>query len=445
MSSEATSAPVSTPDDLAVAVRDVSKVYRVFRKPSDRLRQAIFRKRSYCDEFWALRGVNLEVRRGTTVGIIGANGCGKSTLLQIVAGTVTPSGGGVEVRGRVAALLELGAGFSPEFTGRENVILSGAIQGHSREEMSARMADILHFAEIGSFIDQPVRTYSSGMYVRLAFATAIHTDPEVLIVDEALSVGDVVFQHRCMNRIRALREKGTTILFVSHDHSAVTSLCNEAIWLERGQVRGAGDPARLVKEYLAWAYAQRDAERDGGASVEGAAAVKAPDVADASSPVLRFGNGDARVERYELFDAEGKPTRALKGGDRITIEIEAVLNRPLLRPILGFQLRDYLGNEVTSSNTYYEGRHLPPGSAGQRYRARFTFRWPEFPSAMYNVAVAIADGTQESHVMCDWIDGAIFVRSLPRAPVSGMFRLDGVEVDTESELGGAPSAEERAQ
>ena len=242
----------------AVTVENGSKNYRIYAKPSDRLKELVFRRRTFHQDFWAVKNVSFRVGKGSTFGVIGENGSGKSTLLQMIAGTVQPTEGKISLNGRVAALLELGAGFNPEFTGRENVFLNASILGLSQEETVRKIPEIERFAEIGRFIDQPVKTYSSGMYVRLAFAVSINADPEILLVDEALSVGDVYFQQRCMRKIRQMKQEGKTILFVSHDMVAVKNLCDTAVWLERGAIKEMGQPDDVVGKYLAAMTLRRD-------------------------------------------------------------------------------------------------------------------------------------------------------------------------------------------
>lgn len=243
-------------NDVAIRVSDLSKCYQIYEKPRDRLLQMLVRQRKqYFREFWALKNVSLEIRKGETVGIIGRNGSGKSTLLQLICGTLNPTKGSIQTNGRVAALLELGSGFNPQFTGRENVYLNGAILGLSEEEINTRFDDIAAFAEIGEFIEQPVKTYSSGMLVRLAFAVAIHVDPEILIVDEALSVGDELFQRKCYSRIETIRASGATILFVSHSGGTIVNLCNRAILLDSGEKLAVGEPKQIVGVYQKMLYA----------------------------------------------------------------------------------------------------------------------------------------------------------------------------------------------
>ena len=244
--------------ETVLSVSNVSKCYQIYARPHHRLMQSIFRRRKYFRDFWALRDVSLEVKRGEVLGIIGRNGAGKSTLLQTICGTVTPSSGSVTVNGRVAALLELGAGFNPEFSGRENAYLNAALLGMTRTEIDARFADILAFAELEEFIDEPVKTYSSGMYVRLAFAVAIHVSPDILIIDEALSVGDIAFRNKCLERIQTLVTQGVTILFVTHDISTLQLLCSRVIWLDHGQMRAEGDPIRVSQDYYADMLGHKD-------------------------------------------------------------------------------------------------------------------------------------------------------------------------------------------
>ena len=461
--------------DVLVSLRGVSKAYRLYDRPADRLREAVWRgRRSYGREFWALRDVTLDVGRGETVGIIGRNGCGKSTLLQIVAGILTPTRGSVRVSGRVAPLLELGSGFNPEFTGRENVYLNGAILGMPAAYMRARMDDILAFADIGQYVDQPVKTYSTGMFVRLAFAVAVMVDPDVLVIDEALAVGDAVFQHRCMRKIQEFRAAGKTILFVSHDSSAITTLCNRAVWLHDGRERASGDPERVVKEYLAFAYAETERELAGAeppasASAERAAARRAaaehggrraggewlPDPSGAASGsggpddgagMLRFGNGAAKITRSRILDRDGRPRLIFEAGEPVTLEIEARLEWPLARPIVGFQIRDRFGTELTSTNTTYESEHLPPWRAGTRHLVRFSFPWPDLAESTYSLSLAVADGTVEAHVMCDWLDNAHVVKSRSARHVLGLLRLSGVRVETRAveEDGRGPVSDSRA-
>lgn len=239
-------------DNVAIRVEGLGKCYRIYNTPKDRLKQAIWRnRRQYYNEFWAVRHLSFEVRRGETLGIIGRNGSGKSTLLKMICDTLTPTEGSVQTNGRIAALLELGSGFNPEFSGRENVAINARLLGLSKREVEERFDPILEFSEIGQFADQPVKTYSNGMFVRLAFAIAIHSNPNILIVDEALSVGDIAFQNKCIARIKQLRDSGMTLLFVSHDLNTLQLICDRAIWINEGKLKAVGDPVQVSQEYHA--------------------------------------------------------------------------------------------------------------------------------------------------------------------------------------------------
>jgi ABC-type polysaccharide/polyol phosphate transport system ATPase subunit len=245
-------------DNIVIRINDISKSYQIYDKPRDRLKQFVMPRlrrftgqlpKQYFREFWSLKNISFEVKKGETIGIIGKNGAGKSTLLQILCGTITPSNGTIETKGRIAALLELGAGFNPEFTGRENVFLNASLLGLTKKETEARFHDIVSFADIDDFLEQPVKTYSSGMFVRLAFAIAVHIEPDILIIDEALSVGDIAFRNKCIAKIKELRENGTTLLFVSHDLSTLQMICDSVIWLDSGMIREFGDPVKVCQEY----------------------------------------------------------------------------------------------------------------------------------------------------------------------------------------------------
>src|ERR1700704_1074890 len=296
----------------ALRVERVSKQYRIYDHPGDRLKESMTRGHwKWHREFWALRDVTFEVEAGTTTGIVGPNGSGKSTLLQIVTGTLEPTHGNVWYEGRIAALLELGAGFNPEFTGIENVFMNAALIGFSRSETQRLLPEIERFAEIGDFIHQPVKTYSSGMYVRLAFATAVATNPKILIIDEALSVGDAVFQHRCLRRIKQMQESGTTILFVSHDVSAVKALCSRAILLNQGRVDMDGKPAEVLNRYQGLIMEREEAyDRTARSAAVGSRSEAGADGVDAGSlgqaiPLrysFRHGDGSAEVLNAELLN-----------------------------------------------------------------------------------------------------------------------------------------------
>ncbi len=384
----------------AAIARDVSRKYSLYSRPSDRLMELLLRQSRHRD-FWALRDVNFSVPRGQTLGIVGENGSGKSTLLQLLAGVLHPTTGEIMVRGRVAALLELGAGFNPEFTGRENVILSGAIMGVSEAEMRSRIDDIAAFAEIGDFLDEPVKTYSSGMYVRLAFATAINVDPEVLIIDEALAVGDAYFQHRCMLRMAEIQARGVTIIVVSHDAAAIKRLCQRVLWLEKGRIVEDGEPEPVTNRYLSSLF--RHAERAVLPPPDRSArtALKAPHVD------RRFGNGGAEVVGIGLFGAQDTPITRQVHGRPFEIRLQVVFHRAMEKPIVGFILRDRLGTDLASTNTTMEGCELPAAQAGTTYLVTFTCEPPRLHPGNYAITPTVADGDLTEYAMEDWIDNAI--------------------------------------
>ena len=412
----------------AVTVENISKNYRIYPKPSARLKELVFRRRRYHQDFWALKEVSFEVKRGATFAIIGENGSGKSTLLQIIAGTLTPTAGRVGLCGRVAALLELGAGFDSEFTGRENATLNAAIMGLSPEQIAVKMPEIERFAEIGSFVDQPVKTYSSGMYVRLAFAIAINLDPEILLVDESLAVGDVYFQQRCVRRLRRMQEDGKTILLVTHDVAAVKNLCDSAIWLEQGRIMDRGAPDKVTSRYLA-ALTQRRDPYAGEKAPE--VPEPLPDAAAAGDLVVstlpnvdgRWGNGDARVLGICLLDQAGREPQSLYHGDLVTVRVSVRFDRPVESPIIGILMRNRLGEEISGSNTSVEDLRLPPAQAGQIYTADFHLQLPVLQPGHYYLTPAVANGTHRDSVMCDFVENALSLTLKQRETVYGYLKM----------------------
>lgn len=397
----------------AVEFQAVSKSYAIYDSPGDRLTELLSLNRvKRRRDFLALEDVSFAVERGQTFCIVGQNGSGKSTLLQMVAGILQPSAGSVAVNGRVSALLELGAGFNPEFSGRDNVYLNGSILGLTTRQIDQRYKEIEAFAEIGQFIDQPVKTYSSGMVVRLAFAVAINVDPEILLVDEALAVGDIYFRQRCMRKVHELRSRGITILFVSHAVSDVKAIGDRAMWLDRGRVVDLGDPDRVVAKYLA-AMVEKDSTyliHQAGARErrQGMGAVNAPEVVD-SIPNIdhRFGDGRAEVLGLGVFDEQGRPLHLLEPCSRILLRISVRARDEVPLPIVGFMLRNQLGIDFAGTNTAREGYELPPMSAGDVYTVDFYIDLPELYPAAFSFSPAIADGTLMGYAMCDWIDNAL--------------------------------------
>jgi ABC-type polysaccharide/polyol phosphate transport system ATPase subunit len=402
----------------AVSVEAVSKAYRIYAHPRHRLLQALWRgRRVYHRDFWALRNVTVQVPRGSTLGIIGMNGSGKSTLLQVIAGIVQPTAGRVAIDGRVASLLELGAGFNPEFTGRENVLMHGAIMGFGRAEMQARLPDVEAFAEIGEFIDRPVKTYSSGMFVRLAFAAAIHVDPEILLVDEALAVGDAVFQHRCIRRIKAFQEGGKTILFVSHDITTVKAICTEVLFLDQGEVRALGDPAKVTDLYHAHVAAverRHQAALPSSTPAAGGAPAglfRADPGFDQRVGLFRHGTGVARIRNVELLDADGQPLAAVPFDQEVVLRVHVEFYAEAPVSILGYFFRDRAATNLLGTNTAEEGVELPARRAGETlvvdYRQRLPLAW-----GTYSVTAALAY-RRDAPTYFDWVDNALVFEVLP--------------------------------
>ncbi len=398
----------------AVEFESVSKSYPVYDSPGDRLKELLtFGRLSRHRDFWALRDVSFDVRKGETFCVIGENGSGKSTLLQIVAGILRPSSGRAEVGGRVSALLELGAGFSPEFSGRDNVYLNASILGLSRKEIDRRYAAIAEFAEIGSFIDQPVKTYSSGMLVRLAFAVAIHVDPEVLLVDEALAVGDIYFRHRCMRKVHELRSRGVTILFVSHAVADVKAVGDRALWLEKGRVIDVGPTERVVSGYLA-TMSEKDSRyltlKHSGQPVP-AGPVRAAEVAERIPNIdHRHGDGRAEVIGIAVLDELGRSLHLVEPSSNIVVRISVRAKQYLGAPNVGFMMRNQLGVDFAGTNTTREDTELPPMQAGDVYTVDFHLELPELYPSSFSFSPAIADGPLDGYRVADWIDNAITVQ-----------------------------------
>ncbi|HYL78684.1 MAG TPA: ABC transporter ATP-binding protein [Bryobacteraceae bacterium] len=372
---------------------------------------------SFHRDFWALRDVSFEIHSGETFCVIGENGSGKSTLLQMVAGILHPSKGEVLVRGRVAALLELGSGFNPEFSGRDNVYVNAAILGLSRKEIDARFPQIEAFAEIGDFIDQPVKTYSSGMAIRLAFAVAIHVDPEILLVDEALAVGDIYFHQRCMRKVHELREKGVTILFVSHAMGEVKAIGDRALWLEGGHTKDLGDTDRVVTKYLAAMFEKDTAylsteRRSSPPSSHGP--VSAPEIVDTIPNIdHRFGDGRAEVLGVAILNAVGQPLHLLEQLSPIVVRISVRAKEHIASPIVGFIMRNHMGLDFAGTNTAREGFDLFAMNAGDIFTVDFHVQLPELYPSSFSFSPAIADGTLREYATCDWIDNAIVLQMSP--------------------------------
>jgi ABC-type polysaccharide/polyol phosphate transport system ATPase subunit len=413
----------------AVRFENVSKSYPIYDKPGDRLKELItFNRREFHRNFWALHDVSFEVRRGETFCVIGENGSGKSTLLQLVASILQPSSGTVAVEGRVSALLELGAGFNPEFTGRDNVYLNGTILGLTKREIDACYKNIEEFAEIGDFINRPVKTYSSGMTVRLAFAVAINVDPEILIVDEALAVGDLYFRQRCMRKVHELRARGITILFVSHATADVKALGDRALWLDKGRVVEMGATDRVVGKYLA-AMQEKDsaylAHHQPEVRALPQSSTRAPEIVEHIPNIdHRYGDRRAEILGIAVLDASGIPVSYLEPSASIIVRISVRANESIAHPNVGFLMRNHLGVDFAGTNTAREGYDLPPMAAGDIYTVDFHVPLPEFYPSPFSFSPAVADGPLDGFRVCDLIDNAIALQMVAgTAEVYGFMHL----------------------
>lgn len=403
-----------------IELDDVTKRYKIYKNPRHRaVEMLVPGVRRLHTDFWALRGITLTVERGETIGVVGVNGSGKSTLLQLLAGIIRPAGGRLEVHGRVSSLLELGAGFHPELTGRQNVEMFGTIIGLSLAEIRRRLPDIERFAGIGDFIEQPVKTYSSGMFVRLAFAAAIHVEPDILLVDEALAVGDAVFQHQCVRRIREMQAAGTTVIFVSHDAGMIKAVSSRVVLLDQGRLVAQGDPAEIASLYFARASAEIAKVQAAGASVTIGSASGAQEIPGGSlepqTQLFRHGTGDAMIRRVELLDAGGRPTTAVGFNEEAVLRVHAEYRTAAPASIIGFSFRDRTGAELIGTNTFEEGVTLPAREPNSALTVDFRLRLPLTPGT-YSVSSAIAPD-RYTRAYYDWVDNALVVTVLP--PPSG--------------------------
>jgi len=370
-----------------VLVQNVSKLYRLYRRPADRLRELLPGVAPAHRDFWALRDISFEVERGETLGLVGPNGCGKSTLLQMVSGILQPTMGRVVTRGRIAALLELGAGFNPEFSGRENVFLNGEIMGLGRGAIERAMPSIEAFAEIGEFMERPVKEYSSGMYVRLAFSTAIHVDPEILIVDEALAVGDAVFANRCVRKFQELRERKITVLFVSHDLGLVKQLSDRAILLLNGRIEAEGAPNDVINRYIGLVLEKQ-----------------APETRqERLRSSFRHGDGTSEIVGIQMLNARGEETASIASGEPVTVRVQARFHRAVSDPMVGILVRTRIGMDVYGTNTRIENTELGDFEAGQLLEVDFGIECWLRPQ-QYTLTAAMQNADGSSH---DWLDDAI--------------------------------------
>ena len=439
--------------EIAIKVENLGKCYQIYDKPRDRLLQMLARgRKQYFREFWALKDVSFEIRRGQTVGIVGRNGSGKSTLLQMICGTLAQTTGSITVNGRVAALLELGSGFNPEFTGAENVYMNAALLGLTKEQIDERFDKIVAFADIGQFIDQPVKTYSSGMTVRLAFAVIAHVDADILVIDEALAVGDAFFVQKCMRFLRTFMENGT-VLFVSHDTGAVLNLCQHALWLSAGQMRSQGKPKDVAAAYLKDLYESMQGtnaveEEQPSESKDAAPTVyrdMREDFVNASQyrndieifefqpGADQFGKRGALIDSVRILDSERRPLAWAVGGEPVIVTVRCKALQVLAGPIVGFQVKDRLGQVIFADNTYLTFAKQPKVyEAGKEFEAEFHFTMPLLPTGDYMIGAAIAEGTQEDHVQHHWLHDALAFRVHASRICFGLFGVPMTRIAIES-------------
>ncbi|MDQ2974172.1 MAG: ABC transporter ATP-binding protein [Acidobacteriota bacterium] len=407
----------------ALRVEGVSKLYRIYDRPNDRLKEMMTRGRwKRHREFWALKDVGFEIQAGTTTGIIGPNGSGKSTLLQIMTGTLEPTHGTVSHEGRIAALLELGAGFNSQFTGIENIFMNAALLGFTRSETEALLPEIERFAEIGPFIHQPVKTYSSGMYVRLAFSVAISAAPQILIIDEALAVGDAVFQHRCMRRIKEMQESGVTVFFVSHDPGAVRALCSRAILLNAGRVEADGKPADVLNRYQKLIMARQEAFDSNAEGTTEADATEDFSFNEESTLqyTYRHGDGSAKVLRVDLLNGSHRPLTLAESGEPLLVRMRLMFHTDVEDPVCGFMIRNRHGIHLYGTNTSLQELHFGPVRRGDVFEVTFSFNcWlaPDY----YSIAVA---AHSPDAISFDWVDGALSFQVMSGTQMEGVANLD---------------------
>lgn len=403
--------------DIAIQISNLTKIYKIFDKPSDRVKESLnpFGKR-YSRDFYALRDVSVSIYRGETIGVIGKNGAGKSTLLKMITGVLTPTSGKITINGRIASLLELGAGFNPEMTGIENIYLNGTIMGYSKEEMDAKVDDILDFADIGDFIYQPVKMYSSGMFARLAFAVNVSVKPDILIVDEALSVGDVFFQNKCFKRMERLQKDGVTVLFVSHDMGSIRQLCTKCLWLEQGTPRQYGPVEEVAAAYFNEQLNQQNYLNQSAAdSAVLLSDTLQPDHAKKTIilPLLESRHGilneDVIIKSFTFLE-NGQPIPALEDGHTYEALMAVEFRRPFASLIYGFVLENKKGVAVLGINSWMtsQGRTIDVDSPGT-VLARFTFIMPRILQGTYTISPAVAQGTAGEHIQLTWLENATLI------------------------------------
>lgn len=423
-----------------ITVKNVEKVYPLYDRTVDRLKETLsITKKCYHKDFYALRDINFTIRLGETVGIIGTNGSGKSTILKIITGVLTPTKGEVNVVGKISALLELGAGFNMDYTGIENLYMNGTMMGYTKTEMDQKIPEILEFADIGDFVNQPVKTYSSGMFVRLAFALAINVEPEVLIVDEALSVGDAFFQAKCFSKLEEIRNSGTTILFVSHDITSVKQLCNRAIWIEKGVVKADGDANEICEQYLSMQIEEnnrrkseviKDIKLNNSKALEKGTerlVVKKIDYTQMKN-VTRTGAAD--ILSFYIRDNQGNDVNILKPRGKYVFGILAEFHEDVDNALFGFEMENTKGVKLFSINNFLNNSVLKKAEKDKIYEVQFSLQLPKICTGEYLISPCIAAGEQDNHVVHVRLHNSIMIN----VDNSEGYNLSILDLDTTTKM-----------
>lgn len=415
--------------DTVISVRNLTKTYRLFGHPGDRIKQFLsLGLKQYHRKFTALKDVSFDIKKGETVGIIGRNGSGKSTLLQLICGILKPTSGTVQVNGRVSALLELGAGFNPEFTGRENVYFQGALMGFTKAQMDEKFDGIAAFSDIGEFIEQPVRVYSSGMYVRLAFATAIHTDPDLLIVDEALAVGDAAFQHKCYRKVAALREVGCSIVLVSHDLRQVARMFNRVILLDKGRIADQGEPLTVLKTYRDSIYTDNAPARppinnktpNPSGPSENSTLPKWKSYFLINENAQRHGNRLAEVLEAGLFDVNGAPLQLLERGTENKLKVRVLHHETIKQPIIAYSITDTHGIAICGTSSLMQNTCIPSVAAGTVVEYTFCQKFIINPG-IYMINIGYSCLEYGAEIQCDLRVGYMQFETIATSERAGYF------------------------
>lgn len=405
--------------DIAIKIENLTKIYKLYDKPIDRLKESLsISKKNRHKDYYALRDINLEVKKGEILGIVGTNGSGKSTILKIITGVLTQTSGNVEINGKISALLELGAGFNPEYTGIENIYLNGTMLGYTKEEIDEKLSDIISFADIGEFIYQQVKTYSSGMFARLAFAVSINVDPDILIVDEALSVGDTRFQKKCYRKMEEFK-KEKTIILVTHDIGVISKFCDRVAWIEKGHLKDVGDPIEISKQYTAYVMQSQLVQEDVENKSREVSKNKDENIIDITGIVESYGDKKALITGIGMFQNESLVQTVMPNEDtKIKIRVEYKEN--IFQPIVGFTIKDRLGNVVFQSNSEVLQQEInTDNKTCEEYEFEFIF--PELNVGQYTISPAIASGTQANHVQHNWIHDAYVFNVIN----NNMYNLEG--------------------